>query len=69
MTEENQEIDIEQVVAAYNQMAAELDKAKKMIDKMAINEAKHTVEIAERDVVIDNLKGIIQNAQAQSEEE
>ena len=69
MTEENQEIDIEQVVAAYNQMAAELDKAKKMIDKMAINEAKHTVEIAERDVVIDNLRGIIQNAQAQSEEE
>ena len=34
MTEENQGIDIEQVVAAYNQMAAELDKAKKMIDKM-----------------------------------
>ena len=69
MTEENQGIDIEQVVAAYNQNLAELDKAKKMIDKMAINEARHTVEIAERDVVIDNLKAIIANAQEPVSEE
>jgi|TARA_Y100000114_G_scaffold96388_1_gene89700 uncharacterized protein len=63
MAEDNAKIDIEQVVAAYNQNLAELDKARKMIDKMAINEAKHTVEIAERDVIIDTLRDIINNAQ------
>ena len=69
MTEENQGIDLEQVVAAYNQNLAELDKAKKIIDKMAINEARHTVEIAERDVVIDNLRARLANAQTPVAEE
>tara|TARA_B100000927_G_scaffold257473_1_gene225413 strand:- start:3689 stop:3901 length:213 start_codon:yes stop_codon:yes gene_type:complete len=69
MAEDNAKIDIEQVVAAYNQNLAELDKARKMIDKMAINEAKHTVEIAERDVIIDTLRDIINNAQNTVSEE
>ena len=69
MAEEESKLNIEDVVAAYNQNIAELQKAKAMIDKMAINEAKHTVEIAERDVIIDNLKQIIVNATAPQEEE
>ena len=69
MAEEESKLNIEDVVAAYNQNIAELQKAKAMIDKMAINEAKHTVEIAERDVIIDNLRQIVVNATAPQEEE
>ena len=40
-----------------------------MIDKMAMNEAKHTVEIAERDVVIDNLRAMLAQAEVSQEAE
>jgi|GEM_PF-4902595 len=69
MAEEESKLNLEDVVNAYNQNLAELQKAKAMIDKMAINEAKHTVEIAERDVIIDNLRQILQNSAASQEEE
>ena len=59
---EQQKIDVEDLVKAYNNQLAEMDKLKKMIDKMAMNEARHTVEIAERDVVIDNLRAMITQA-------
>ena len=49
----------EEVVAAYNNLAGENDKLRKMIDDMAIKIAKHTVEISERDVVIQTLKGML----------
>ncbi len=59
---EQQKIEVEDLINAYNNNLAELDKLKKMIDKMAMNEARHTVEIAERDVVIDNLRAMITQA-------
>ena len=65
---EQQKIEVEDLINAYNNNLAELDKLKKMIDKMAMNEARHTVEIAERDVVIDNLRAIITQAGATDSE-
>ncbi len=62
-------VTLEEIVEAYNNNLAELQKAKAMIDKLAINEAKHTVEIAERDVVIDNLKQMFVNSTKTQEEE
>jgi hypothetical protein len=53
------QISAEEVVAAYNNLAGENDKLRKMIDDMAIKIAKHTVEISERDVVIQTLKGML----------
>jgi hypothetical protein len=58
MTEEAN-IDLQEVVNRYNNLLGEYNKQRKMIDKMAIQIAKHTVEITERDVVIDSLKGLI----------
>lgn len=55
-SEQKPQITVEQLVEAFNKQKADLDIARKMIDKMAINEARHTVEIAERDVILDNLK-------------
>jgi uncharacterized protein len=69
MAKEESNVTLEEIVEAYNNNLAELQKAKAMIDKMAINEAKHTVEIAERDVVIDNLRQIIVNSAKPQEEE
>lgn len=66
---EQQKIDVEDLVKAYNNQLAEMDKLKKMIDKMAMNEARHTVEIAERDVVIDNLRAMITQAGVQQASE
>ena len=60
---EQQKIEVEDLIRAYNNNLGELDKLKKMIDKMAMNEARHTVEIAERDVVIDNLTNVSTNQQ------
>ena len=40
-------------------LVGEFNKQRKMIDKMAIQIAKHTVEITERDVVIDTLKSMV----------
>lgn len=62
---EQQKIEVEDLVKAFNNQVSEIDKLKKMIDKMAMNEARHTVEIAERDVVIDNLRAILQNSGTQ----
>ncbi len=53
------QISAEEVVAAYNNLAGENDKLRKMIDEMAIKIARHTVEITERDVVINTLKGML----------
>mgnify|MGYP003110208912 CR=1 FL=1 len=53
------QISAEEVVNAYNNLAGENDKLRKMIDDMAIKIAKHTVEISERDVVIQTLKGML----------
>ena len=65
---EQQKIEVEDLINAYNNNLAELDKLKKMIDKMAMNEARHTVEIAERDVVIANLRAMITQAGATDSE-
>ena len=65
---EQQKIEVEDLINAYNNNLAELDKLKKMIDKMAMNEARHTVEITERDVVIDNLRAMITQAGATDSE-
>tara|TARA_R100001460_G_scaffold99175_3_gene142345 strand:- start:1200 stop:1427 length:228 start_codon:yes stop_codon:yes gene_type:complete len=67
--EEQQKIEVEDLIRAYNNNLGELDKLKKMIDKMAMNEAKHTVEIAERDVVIDNLRAMLSQAEVSQEAE
>ena len=54
-------------------IVGEFNKQRKMIDKLAIQVAKHTVEITERDVVIDTLRSMITPQQEQqafkSEEE
>jgi hypothetical protein len=46
-------ISTEELVNRFNSLVGEFNKQRKMIDKMAIQIAKHTVEITERDVVID----------------
>tara|TARA_Y100001972_G_C7643175_1_gene323125 strand:+ start:316 stop:558 length:243 start_codon:yes stop_codon:yes gene_type:complete len=72
---ENTEGDIstEELVNRYNTIVGEFNKQRKMIDKLAIQVAKHTVEITERDVVIDTLRSMITPQQEQqafkSEEE
>ena len=53
------QISAEEVVAAYNNLAGENDKLRKMIDDMAIKIANHTVEITKRDIVIQTLKGML----------
>ena len=74
-TSENTEGDIstEELVNRYNTIVGEFNKQRKMIDKLAIQVAKHTVEITERDVVIDTLRSMITPQQEQqafkSEEE
>ena len=73
-TSENAEgnISTEELVNRYNAIVGEFNKQRKMIDKMAIQVAKHTVEITERDVVIETLRSMVTPAQEQealSEEE
>tara|TARA_B100001564_G_C20355496_1_gene540884 strand:+ start:135 stop:371 length:237 start_codon:yes stop_codon:yes gene_type:complete len=51
-------ISTEELVNRFNALVGEFNKQRKMIDKMAIQIAKHTVEITERDVVIDTLKSM-----------
>ena len=43
----------------------EFNKQRKMIDKLAIQVAKHTVEVTERDVVIETLRSMITPQQEQ----
>ena len=65
-------ISTEELVNRYNAIVGEFNKQRKMIDKMAIQVAKHTVEITERDVVIETLRSMVTPAQEQealSEEE
>jgi len=66
---EQQKIEVEDLVKAFNNQVSEIAKLKKMIDKMAMNEARHTVEIAERDVVIDNLKALLQQSSVHTHED
>ena len=67
------DISTEELVNLYNTIVGEFNKQRKMIDKLAIQVAKHTVEITERDVVIDTLRSMITPQQEQqafkSEEE
>jgi|TARA_B100000508_G_scaffold134282_1_gene124863 hypothetical protein len=67
------DISTEELVNRYNTIVGEFNKQRKMIDKLAIQVAKHTVEITERDVVIDTLRSMITPQQEQqafkSEEE
>tara|TARA_B100001250_G_C19750472_1_gene767485 strand:- start:1068 stop:1304 length:237 start_codon:yes stop_codon:yes gene_type:complete len=51
-------ISTEELVNRFNSLVGEFNKQRKMIDKMAIQIAKHTVEITERDVVIETLKSM-----------
>ena len=54
-----QQITTEDLVKAYNAMIGENNKLRKVIDQMAIKVARHTVEVTERDVVIDTLKSML----------
>jgi|TARA_Y100000114_G_C11719636_1_gene307795 hypothetical protein len=67
------DISTEELVNRYNTIVGEFNKQRKMIDKLAIQVAKHTVEITERDVVIDTLRSMVTPQQEQqafkSEEE
>jgi len=70
--EENSEAQVtaEQLVAAYNNLLAENNKLKKMVDELAIKVARHTVEVTERDVVIQSLQaGVARPQQPQVSEE
>lgn len=69
MADNDNKIDIEQVVAAYNQLNQEYTKAKKMIDKLAVKVAQHSVEITERDVVIESLREMLSPQQTTVSEE
>jgi len=69
MADNDNKIDIEQVVAAYNQLNQEYTKAKKMIDKLAVKVAQHSVEITERDVVIESLREMLSPQQTSVSEE
>tara|TARA_R100000742_G_C4245126_1_gene64163 strand:- start:445 stop:687 length:243 start_codon:yes stop_codon:yes gene_type:complete len=66
-------ISTEELVNRYNAIIGEFNKQRKMIDKMAIQIARHTVEVTERDVIIDTLRSMITPQQEQealqSEEE
>ena len=59
------DISTEELVNRYNTIVGEFNKQRKMIDKLAIQVAKHTVEITERDVVIDTLRSMITPQQEQ----
>jgi hypothetical protein len=56
---EDAKVEIEEVVNRYNNLLGEYNKQRKMIDRMAIQVAKHTVEITERDVVIETLRSMV----------
>jgi len=58
-SEGQQQITTEDLVKAYNAMIGENNKLRKVIDQMAIKVARHTVEVTERDVVIDTLKSML----------
>tara|TARA_B100000900_G_scaffold409991_1_gene426875 strand:- start:3585 stop:3827 length:243 start_codon:yes stop_codon:yes gene_type:complete len=62
-TEDN--ISTEELVNRYNAIVGEFNKQRKMIDKLAIQVAKHTVEVTERDVVIETLRSMITPQQEQ----
>ena len=65
---EEPKIDIQEVATRYNNLLGEYNKQRKMIDKMAIKIAQHTIEITERDVVIDTLKTMIPTGKLPSAE-
>ena len=52
-------ISTEELVNRFNTLVGEFNKQRKMIDKLAIQVAKHTVEVTERDVVIETLRSMI----------
>ena len=58
-------ISTEELVNRLNTLVGEFNKQRKMIDKLAIQVAKHTVEVTERDVVIDTLRSMITPQQEQ----
>lgn len=58
-------ISTEELVNRFNTLVGEFNKQRKMIDKLAIQVAKHTVEVTERDVVIDTLRSMITPQQEQ----
>lgn len=60
---EEPKVDIQEVVNRYNNLLGEYNKQRKMIDQLAIKVARHTVEITERDVVIDTLRGMLPQEQ------
>ena len=58
-------ISTEELVNRFNTLVGEFIKQRKMIDKLAIQVAKHTVEVTERDVVIETLRSMITPQQEQ----
>ena len=58
-------ISTEELVNRFNKLVGEFNKQRKMIDKLAIQVAKHTVEVTERDVVIETLRSMITPQQEQ----
>ncbi len=58
-------ISTEELVNRFNTLVGEFNKQRKMIDKLAIQVAKHTVEVTERDVVIETLRSMITPQQEQ----
>ena len=58
-------ISTEELVTRFNTLVGEFNKQRKMIDKLAIQVAKHTVEVTERDVVIETLRSMITPQQEQ----
>tara|TARA_B100000287_G_scaffold83068_2_gene75802 strand:+ start:2033 stop:2275 length:243 start_codon:yes stop_codon:yes gene_type:complete len=61
--ENEEKMTTEQLVENYNTLLGEYNKLKKMLDKLAIQVAQHTVEVAERDVVIDTLRDMVRPEQ------
>ena len=61
--ENEEKMTTEQLVENYNTLLGEYNKLKKMLDKLAIQVAQHTVEVAERDVVIDTLRDMVKPEQ------
>lgn len=58
-------ISTEELVNRFNTLVGEFNKQRKMIDKLAIQVAKHTVEVTERDVVIETLRSMLTPQQEQ----
>ena len=58
-------ISTEELVNRFNTLVGEFNKQRKIIDKLAIQVAKHTVEVTERDVVIETLRSMITPQQEQ----